>query len=41
MPKTEYVDGSCSDIKARKKVSVRGVVIGEKSVLATRVAFPE
>jgi hypothetical protein len=39
--KTEYVDGSCSDIKAKVRVSVRGVVTGEKSVLVTRVAFPE
>lgn len=38
---TEYENGSCSDIKIRTTVHIKGTVVGDRTVLASHVSFPD
>jgi hypothetical protein len=36
---TEFVDGSCRDVRVRKTLFIRGVLVADHTLLATRVVF--
>jgi hypothetical protein len=36
---TTFIGGSCADVAAGKKLGVKGIVTGEKQVLATQIVF--
>ena len=38
---TAFEDGSCRDVRVRKTLFIRGLLVGEKTLLATRVAFDD